>query len=662
VLDFNVLRSATSFSEFQQLAGFLSQHSGSLDNFLWQDPEDNSVTDHGFGVGDGVTTAFRLQRALLGGVYDVYGGPWPRSSKPRTNLCIRSEQLDDAAWTATNVAVFANATVAPDGNPTADQVTATGGGAITHRGESTAVSVTSGLTYTLSVFAKVAPGSPYTDIELQESLGGAWAHFELSNGTVGSVSGGTGSIIACGNGWFRCALTFVAGSTSTTKAYLCPHSRNGYVAASASDYFWGAQVEAAASMTQYIPTTSAAVTTAPAYWSAIGDGFEPVFDLNGPISVFIDNDWQGKRQLVQTARTNLCFFSQAPTDASWTKTTLTDNGAVADPSGASNARSYTSTATATAALSRSVAGLTAGYQYTASVWLRCAAGGTVKIGTTEGSSATLNVTSTWQRFTWTFNAAGASTTLTLGGSSTWANTQILEVYGFQLEIGAAATSYITTVAAAVTVTDIASIVSGLVTFSAAPAANAVLSWTGSYWRRVRFETDSIPMDRIVQAMWEAKQVTLISVKGTGVSLVGTPVIPAPMLGANSSAGQSITNGTTPIIVFGTVERDSDSAYNASTGRWTCPTGKDGDYEILGQAGYGTAPGGLCTVQIFKNAASIKTAQRTGPAANDTMLVSAVLHLVGGDIIDIRTSHGNVGAQSLIATAADVFFAIKRLPD
>jgi hypothetical protein len=159
-----------------------------------------------------------------------------------------------------------------------------------------------------------------------------------------------------------------------------------------------------------------------------------------------------------------------------------------------------------------VAGLTAGYQYTASVWLRCAAAGTVKLSTTEGASATLNVTSTWQRFTWTFNAAGASTTLTLGGSSTWPNTEILEVFAFQLELGPAATSYIVTTVAAVTVTDITSITLGVVTFTTAPASGTALSWTGSYFFRCRFDLDGLPLDRIVQHLWNSKSLQLITVK------------------------------------------------------------------------------------------------------------------------------------------------------
>jgi uncharacterized protein (TIGR02217 family) len=63
-VSFPFLRSTTQ-PEFQQLAGFFTRHRGSLDSFLFQDPEDSVVTGHAFGVGNGSTTAYQLQRTLV---------------------------------------------------------------------------------------------------------------------------------------------------------------------------------------------------------------------------------------------------------------------------------------------------------------------------------------------------------------------------------------------------------------------------------------------------------------------------------------------------------------------------------------------------------------------------------------------------------------------
>jgi len=53
---------------------------------------------------------------------------------------------------------------------------------------------------------------------------------------------------------------------------------------------------------------------------------------------------------------------------------------------------------------------------------------------------------------------------------------------------------------------------GLATFTAAPASGKVLTWTGSYYRRVRLASDEQEAERIVYQIWEAKGLELITVK------------------------------------------------------------------------------------------------------------------------------------------------------
>ena len=52
---------------------------------------------------------------------------------------------------------------------------------------------------------------------------------------------------------------------------------------------------------------------------------------------------------------------------------------------------------------------------------------------------------------------------------------------------------------------------GVVTFTAAPALAAVLTWTGTWWKRVRFAGDELSVDQIVQRLWKAGSVELITV-------------------------------------------------------------------------------------------------------------------------------------------------------
>ena len=53
---------------------------------------------------------------------------------------------------------------------------------------------------------------------------------------------------------------------------------------------------------------------------------------------------------------------------------------------------------------------------------------------------------------------------------------------------------------------------GGVTLTAPAGGGAVLSWTGSYYWRVRFLTDEQTFSKMFQSMWETKQVQFITVK------------------------------------------------------------------------------------------------------------------------------------------------------
>jgi len=53
---------------------------------------------------------------------------------------------------------------------------------------------------------------------------------------------------------------------------------------------------------------------------------------------------------------------------------------------------------------------------------------------------------------------------------------------------------------------------GLVTFATAPVVGAPLTWTGSYYWRVRFATDKLETSKFMYQLWEAKKVDLMSVR------------------------------------------------------------------------------------------------------------------------------------------------------
>jgi len=275
--------------DFQQVLGHFESHFGGLDSFLIEDETDYTQTDHGFGVGDGSTTTFQLQRSMLGQRTELgLGGPYATSSKPRTNLCLQSQTFDNASWTKYQATITADGVAAPDGTKTADRIVESAVND-THYA-SQAVNVTSGISYVFSFFAKA---DTRTQIAAASSLGGgSYCFFDLAAGTATSGTTQTAAITECSGGWYRCEVRYTATSTAAATHYigLSVASVQSYAGDGASGaYIWGAQVEAASASTKYIPTTTTALTSTPAYWPSYTDGFSPI-DVPDLASMLIYKD------------------------------------------------------------------------------------------------------------------------------------------------------------------------------------------------------------------------------------------------------------------------------------------------------------------------------------------------------------------------------------
>jgi hypothetical protein len=133
-----------------------------------------------------------------------------------TNLALRSQEFDNAYWDATACTISANSTTAPDGTTTADTMTEDAGSVDPRLPR--AITFVAGTNYTLSVFAKVKPGSAQRYLMLVYNSGYANIHgvnFDLVAGTVGATFNASGTITALPDGWYRVSMTPNANATGS---------------------------------------------------------------------------------------------------------------------------------------------------------------------------------------------------------------------------------------------------------------------------------------------------------------------------------------------------------------------------------------------------------------------------------------------------------------
>lgn len=191
----------------------------------------------------------------------------------RTNLLLRSEEFDNAAWTKAGATVTANGRLAPDGLITMDKIEedSSTGAHYVHQ-PYTKTSSTEVQPYALSCWAVAAERSEFR-LRAQGLSGtthSATCTFNLISGLAGTpvISGNYDSAMAWvedwGGGLFRCCLTFRInndGQVSTHPVLMIADGGESHVGTTGFGfYLWGAQLEKGPFPTSYMPTVAATVT------------------------------------------------------------------------------------------------------------------------------------------------------------------------------------------------------------------------------------------------------------------------------------------------------------------------------------------------------------------------------------------------------------------
>ena len=178
----------------------------------------------------------------------------------RTNIALRSEEFDNAAWTKSNSSISANSIISPSGIQNADKFIENNGTG--DKWVFLTPSVSFGTSYTYSVYAKKGERDFVYIYAFSAGINITW--FNLNTGTIGtSIGGGTASIQSVGNGWYRCSVTIT--TLVGTNFYILGVSNADNVQSYTGNgtsgiYIWGAQVEAGSYATSYIPTVASTVT------------------------------------------------------------------------------------------------------------------------------------------------------------------------------------------------------------------------------------------------------------------------------------------------------------------------------------------------------------------------------------------------------------------
>jgi hypothetical protein len=262
------------FNNNNNSATYVPSYTGATtsDVFLWgaQLEQRSAVTAYTATTTQAITNYIPVLQSAASGVARFDNNPTTGESlgllieESRTNICLYSSDFSNAAYNLVNATVAVNTDIAPDGTLTADTLTGTASFGRIYQ----SVNYTAGA-WTFSIYVKKKSSSSVFAIAFSETGAGDEVSWNINTGVVASQGANVSSATITDVGLYW-RVTATSTRTATTGKELRIFAGYG---TNINPVIWGAQLEAGAFATSYIPTVASQVTRAADAASMTGTNF-----------------------------------------------------------------------------------------------------------------------------------------------------------------------------------------------------------------------------------------------------------------------------------------------------------------------------------------------------------------------------------------------------